>query len=551
MVKGLQAKQGTCSRTVSFDHVPLTLIHWKDLVAVALEFGDIIIHDAVTGVQMSVLSGHTRHVNSLAFSSDGTFLVSGSNDKTVNLWDIQTGGIIKTFHGHTDQVYSVSISQNCTMIASGSHDYKIRLWDVQTGECCCIIDGHNGEVSCVSFSPTNPQLLMSASYDSTVRQWDIDGYQITSAYGGNHVAFSSDGTCFVSWRWRGRVATVQDSDSRGVITRLRLPGYGFQCCCFSPNGKFVVGGAGHTIYIWDITSSNPHPVETLTGHTEDISSLTFSSSLISSSWDKSIKFWQTNPSSTYLVATDSEYTLVSAQIMSVSLQAADGIAISSDSVGVVKTWDISTGLCKASYQTPVRDNTWRDTQLIKGRMTCVWLDEDKQIHTWDTERGEHLQTLGLQSTPDVMDLRMSGDGSTVFLLYKEFLQTWSILTGEIMSEVRLEGEPLMNSLITHGSRVWFLVKDLQTQGWEFGLSGSNPVSLSNVPLDRPHLCFIGRMNQYTSQSGIMDIVSRKEVFQLYGGYGMPLVAQWDGRYLIAGYGSGEVLILDLNCMIPQ
>ena len=410
VVKGLQANWGICSRTVSLNDIPLSLSCWKDLIAVGLQSGNIIILDAITGVHMSILSCHTKGVNSLAFSLDGTFLVSGSSDKTVNLWDIQTGGVIKTFHGHTEWVLSVSISPNCLIIASGSHDHTIRLWDIQTGECYCVIDKHHDGVRSVSFSPssspTNRKFLISASNDDTIRQWDFDGYQIGSTYEGSCVAFSPDGTHFVSWIGWGRVARVQDSGSGVVVAELESPGDRFNCCCLSPSGKFVAGGANHTIYIWDITGLDPCLVETLVGHTGTITSLTFSSSLISSSKDKSIKFWQTSTLSVDPAASNSKSTLLTpAPLKSVSLQVTNGIAISSDSAGVVKTWDILTGLCMASFQTPVGDNTWRDAQLIEGRMTCVWLGEDKKIHIWDTEGGEH-QIPDVQSLPDLRDLRI-------------------------------------------------------------------------------------------------------------------------------------------------
>ena len=552
VVKGLQANWGTCSRTVSFDHRPFTLSCWKGLIAVGLESGDIIILDAITGVHMSVLSCHTKGVNSLAFSIDGTFLVSGGNDKTVNLWDIQTGGVIKAFHGHTNWVWSVSISPDCTMIASGSWDHTIRLWDVQTRECCCVIDGHNAAVNSVSFSPTNPKLLISASYDHTIQQWDVDGHQIGSTYEGNHVAFSSDGTHFVSWKWRETVARVQDSDSGGVVAELKSPGGGFQCCCLSPGGRFVAGSAGHTIYIWDITSLDPCLVETLTGHTVNITSLIFSSSLISSSVDKSIKFWQTSTLSADLAVPDSESTpLTPVPIRSVGLQATEGIAISSDSDGVVKTWDILTSLCMASFQTPVGENIWRDAQLIEGRMTCVWFgDKDKKIHIWDTEKGEH-QMPDAQPIHGLWDLRISGDGSKIFLLGKKSIQALSIWTGEVMGEVRLEGEPLVDSLIMDGSRVWFFLEDMQIQGWEFGISNSTPVPLSSTSPHKPHFCFLGTMSQNTSLSRVEDTVTRKEIFQLFGRYAKPYVARWDGQYLVAGYRSGEVLILDFSHVILQ
>ena len=433
------------------------------------------------------------------------------------------------------------------------------MWDAQTRECYCIIDGHSDDVGSVGFSPINPKLLLSASDDGTIRQWGVDGHQIGSTYEGQHFASSSDGTHFVSWI--GRVARVQDSDSGEVVAELRSPGGGFQCCCLSPSRKFVAGNDYNTICIWDITGLEPCLVETLTGLTDRIISLTFSSSLISSSYDKSIKFWQIGTLSANPVVPDSGSSLLASfSIESVSLQATDGIAISSDSAGVVKTWDILTGLCMASFQTPIGDKTWRDAQLIESRMTCVWLDMDQQLriwdaggwrlHIWDTEKGEH-QMPDTQFTSYVKDLRISGDGSKVFVLGREYIQAWSIQTGEVVGKVGLEGEPLYHCLIADGLRVWFFLEDLKIQGWDFGVSDSTPIPLSNISPDKPHLVFLGTEWQGTSPSRIEDMVTKKEVFQLSGRYVEPWVVQWDGRYLIAGYKSGEVLILDLNNMIPH
>ena len=104
MVGGIPAEWGTCSRTVALNHIPLSLACWKDIIAVGLGSRNIIILDGITGTQSAVLPGHTGHVRSVVFSSDGTLLVSGSDDETVKLWDVQTGGVVNTFHGHTVRV---------------------------------------------------------------------------------------------------------------------------------------------------------------------------------------------------------------------------------------------------------------------------------------------------------------------------------------------------------------------------------------------------------------------------------------------------------------
>ena len=459
--------------------------------------------------------------------------MSGSDDWDVKLWDVQTGGVVKTFCGHTDLVTSVSISSDCITIASGSPDRTIRLWHVQAGDCFCVIDGFKVSVRTVSFSPTNPQLLMSAS-GGTVQQWDINGCQIGPTYEDNGVAFSLDGTHFISW---GRkVATIRNSGSRGVVAELQVSSDEFECCCFSQNGRFVAGGAGDTIYIWDITGSDPHLIETLIGHSDSINSLIFPASIISASKDDTIKFWQTGAPSTDPVAMNAASAPPSpSAIMSVSLQVKDGVAISSDEAGVVKTWDILTGLCKASFQTPAEGGTWRDVQLIEGRLIVVWF-EDTKVNIWDDQKGK-LHEVNTES--EIWGIRISGDGSKVFHLTSESIQAWSVQTGEAVGRVALEGVSYLDPLCVDGSKIWVCFKDSSIQGWDFGIPGSSPIQLSNKIPDRPHLDFIDK-------SLIKDTVTGKEVFKLVGRYARPEEVQWDGQYLVAGYWSGEVLILDSN-----
>jgi WD40 repeat protein len=323
------------------------------------------------------------------------------------------------------------------------------------------------------------------------------------------------------------------------------------CCCFSPNGTLLAVAAGKTVYIWDVLSSDPRLIKTCIGHSDQIQSLTFSSSLISASGDKSVKFWQTDVLRTDLVASDPESTPPSsASIESVSLQAESGIAISSDSDGVVRTWDISTGFCQASFQTPAKSGSLRDAQMINGRLVVVWLGNGP-MHIWDTKRGELLQVVEVD-LDGTRDLRISGDGSKVFLLAKKFIQAWSMWTGEAMAKVELVYGTYLGILCMGGSRVCLHSRNSLTQEWDFGVSGSRPVPLLNLSLKRPHLDFIGGAAWwYKGPMWIKDTATGKEVFQLSGRYARPDEVQWDGRYLIAGYGSGEVLILDFGQILPQ
>ena len=315
-------------------------------------------------------------------------------------------------------------------------------------------------------------------------------------------------------------------------------------CCFSPDGRLVAVAGSHTIYVWDITTPDPYLVETFIGHTKRIISIAFSSpsSLISSSEDTSVKFCQIGGSSTNQVATDPKSTLSpSASIQSVSLQFKDGIAISSDSAGVVKTWDISTGLCKTSFQTPAEGDCWRDAELIDGRLILVWL-EDKKVHVWDAGKDELLQTLGVSGSGG---LRISGDGTKVFYLGRQLIQAWSMWTWEPVGEVQVEGDWGLDDLQIDSSQIWVRLEDLSTQGWDFGILGSSPIPLSNPSTQRPSLDFIPDVQK------VVDTVTGKKIFQFPEGYKQVYVVQWDGQYLVVGYTSGEILILDFCYLCPK
>ncbi|MCJ7431909.1 MAG: hypothetical protein MUO77_00320, partial [Anaerolineales bacterium] len=80
------------------------------------------------------LEGHTSYVNGVAFNPDGSFLVTGSDDKTIGIWGIQNGQQLNLLKGHEDTVLRVVVNPSGTLIASISWDGTVRLWGVVQGE---------------------------------------------------------------------------------------------------------------------------------------------------------------------------------------------------------------------------------------------------------------------------------------------------------------------------------------------------------------------------------------------------------------------------------
>jgi len=117
--------------------------------------------------------GHTEAVNSVCFSPDGKYALSGSSDNTIKLWEVNTGRELRSFDRHTAEVNSVAFSSDGKYALSGSTDKTIKLWEVSTGKEIHCFRGHNDAVRSVAFSPDGKYIL-SGSDDNAMKLWEIN-----------------------------------------------------------------------------------------------------------------------------------------------------------------------------------------------------------------------------------------------------------------------------------------------------------------------------------------------------------------------------------------
>lgn len=151
-----------------------TCIEWDRLLASGSWDRTIKVWKVDTGSVESTLAGHADSVYSVAFSPDGKFLASGSADHTIKLWDIANKKEVRTFSGHNDPVYSVAFSPDGKLLASGSADGKVGiviLWEVATGKIQKSF-GHDRPVKAVAFS-FDGKLLAAGSIGNTIKLWEV------------------------------------------------------------------------------------------------------------------------------------------------------------------------------------------------------------------------------------------------------------------------------------------------------------------------------------------------------------------------------------------
>ena len=301
----------------------------------------------------------------------------------------------------------------------------------------------------------------------------------------------------------------------------------------------------NTIYVWDI-SSDPHLVETFTHRA---SSLVFSSSssLISASFDKSVKIWHIGISPVEPAVVDPDSTSTTLPLVSsISLRARVGVAISSNTDGEVKTWDIPTSDCRAPSQALVKYHSNGDTKLVNNKLIFVWY-MDEEISIWDTGKEEFL--LQVNAPEDtILDLRISGDGSKLFYIHYEYIQAWDIWTGETLGKVGYGGINVVEVLGMDGSAVWINYHTGQipnpSMGWDLGPSGFSPIEEPSKPPGTLHLSSTRQCD--TGLCKIIDTATGRAIFQLPPQFGTPVDIKWNDQYLVASFQSRMELILEFH-----
>ncbi len=423
-------------------------------VAVGLDSSTVALYK-VNGILLEEFIGHVGIITSVAYSPDGNYILTSSQDDTARLWDIKTGNTVRIFAAHTDDIWSVVFSPDGQTITTGSFDTTARIWKANPGQDNRTIREHQDSIIKVSFSPDG-HFIISSSNDDTIRMWDAGTLEqkkldMPVKLNDPFVEFSAQGRWLVAhggkWSDSGGTSTVviweKNGDEYQPIKEINYDVF-TQIMAFS---RSVDGSESKYLY-WGRVESDRFLLEA------------------GGSWDTiariyNIWWWNLKASFTQIASDKSPYLAVTGavEIPIYRIENPDTslpFAVCSTPGGPFGTYGSGTIAFSPSgqYLASEKDNNiliwdWQSNPTGAETHECTQL-ENLPGHT--------SKILDIAFSPDGKYLLSSSSDGTAILWDVETWQILRILSGHEGDVISVAFSPDSKSIVTGGSdktiRIW-------------------------------------------------------------------------------------------------
>ncbi|KAI5115832.1 hypothetical protein M0805_001517 [Coniferiporia weirii] len=336
-------------------------------------------------------------INDVAYSPDGRYIVSGSRDELLRIWDAQTGSTVGgPLMGHSGSVLSVSYSPNGRHIVSGSSDKTLRIWDVQTENAVGRpLSGHSGSVQSVAYSPDGRHIV-SGSSDKTLIIWDAqNGSSVGQPLTGHSdwvrsVAYSSDGRHIISGS-SDKTLRIWDTQTKNPVGRP-LTGHSgsILSVAYSFDAKHIVSGSSDmTLRIWDAQTGKAVG-EPLVGHQSSVLSVSYSLDgryIVSGSSDETLRVWDACSRS----AVGEPLTSHSGSVCSVACSPDGRHTVSGSDDKTLRIWDIHSGSPAPKESVIDKSYSILSVAYSPDGMYIASGSSDKALRIWDAYTGRPVR----------------------------------------------------------------------------------------------------------------------------------------------------------------
>ncbi|MGO8796943.1 MAG: AAA family ATPase [Candidatus Sulfotelmatobacter sp.] len=390
--------------------------------------------DLESGACLRTLEGHLSSVTSVSVTPDGRHAVSGSEDHTVRLWDLENGACLHVLDGGS--VDSVSVTPDGRRAVSGGKDYRLRVWDLETGACLRELEGHSEFVTSVSVTPDGRR-AMSGSWDKTLRVWDLESGACLCALEAQHsvhcLSVTPDGRRAVSGGTDNRLR-VWDLETGASLREMKA--HLSESVSITADGRRAVsaGGADDVLCVWDLETGAC--LRTLEGHDSEITSVTITPDgrrAVSGSSDQTLRVWDLESGSCLRPPGHDALVYV------VRIAPDGGRAVSGSRDQTLRVWDSGTAACVHV----LKGHTWsvECVAVTPDGRRAVSGSMDSTLRVWDLKSGTCLHTLK-GHRHDVTRVCITPDGRRALSASQEDaphpLRLWDLESGVCLATPRLE-----------------------------------------------------------------------------------------------------------------
>ncbi|XP_059623946.1 WD40 repeat-containing protein HOS15 isoform X2 [Cornus florida] len=205
-------KTEECKQQFEFHSGPTLDVDWRNNVSFATSSTDTMIYVGKIGESRPIktFSGHESEVNCVKWDPTGSLLASCSDDFTAKIWSMKQDKYVHDLRDHAREIYTIRWSptgpgsnnpNQQLVLASASFDSTVKLWDVELGRLLCSLNGHREPVYSVAFSP-NGEYLASGSLDKSMHIWSLKEGKVVRTYTGNggifEVCWNKEGDKFAA-----------------------------------------------------------------------------------------------------------------------------------------------------------------------------------------------------------------------------------------------------------------------------------------------------------------------------------------------------------------
>ena len=236
---------------------------------------------------------HPGDITSLAFSDDGSRVVTGGRDRLARVWNARTGRRLAELEGHAGQVLDVAFSPLGTEVATASTDGTARIWNAATGDLVAPLFGHTDFVRTVEFAPDGMSVVTSSD-DGTARTWALNGRRLATFAGHSarldDAVFSADGALVATVAEDGTLRVWDAATAADLVEAKTDPPSDPTTDATSPDGHVTAAVDGSRVIL---TRAGAEPEE-LDGHKLAVTSVAFSPNgrrLVSAGRDSDVILW--------------------------------------------------------------------------------------------------------------------------------------------------------------------------------------------------------------------------------------------------------------------